>query len=523
MTLTVEQMLKIENLRGITVLAGKRSLAERIVKTVVVIDVPDSDQWVRGGEFLITSGYLFADNPLKLIDLVRGFARRNAAALGIKIGRFLSFIPKEVLMKADEIGFPILYIPPHVNHADIINPVLSSIVNSQYELLRNTDAIRNRFMEAVVSDKNIVHVLDILEEFLQTGTAFADIALSDLYVSQRSEFLPAVADPPKLREILCSFPKEKVILADRTVGFLIFEKDPYAVTRLAEVAIKQAQNALLIHLQREKAALEIERRHRDEFVSSILYARVRGNTDTLLKSRIYGWDPSWKIAIAALRLPTCSLSQEGEHGMYYLLTRNFKIAFPGSIGLEHDSSYIALIPVKANEDLGLLLKRLVALREVLSKKTQQSFEIALSSIKQNLLEASDAFAEAMDTLDVIERMGHDGSVLSWDGLGVEKVLSLLKGTEVSKRFWQGILGELIRLQKEELSAPWLMETLQALVEHNWELKLVSSLLDIHYNTLRYRIKLLEDILGMDLSHGGKRFEVTLAFKLYKSDISQEVD
>lgn len=51
MPLTIEEMLQIGDLKDVEVLAGERGLPSRVVKTVVVIDVPNAGQWIRGGNF----------------------------------------------------------------------------------------------------------------------------------------------------------------------------------------------------------------------------------------------------------------------------------------------------------------------------------------------------------------------------------------------------------------------------------------------------------------------------------------
>ncbi|MEN2995655.1 MAG: PucR family transcriptional regulator ligand-binding domain-containing protein [Acetomicrobium sp.] len=79
MPLTIEEMLQIGDLKDVEVLAGERGLPSRVVKTVVVIDVPNAGQWIRGGEFLLTSGYLFADNEFSFIDLVDSLALKKCS------------------------------------------------------------------------------------------------------------------------------------------------------------------------------------------------------------------------------------------------------------------------------------------------------------------------------------------------------------------------------------------------------------------------------------------------------------
>lgn len=53
-----------------------------------VIDSPDVDRWMRGGEFLVGSGYIFRDDPDALIPFIERVFEKNAAAVGIKLDRY---------------------------------------------------------------------------------------------------------------------------------------------------------------------------------------------------------------------------------------------------------------------------------------------------------------------------------------------------------------------------------------------------------------------------------------------------
>ena len=57
MSLTVGDILNMEELRDYRILGGKKGLG-REVSTVTVIDTPDPEQWIREGELLVTSGYV---------------------------------------------------------------------------------------------------------------------------------------------------------------------------------------------------------------------------------------------------------------------------------------------------------------------------------------------------------------------------------------------------------------------------------------------------------------------------------
>ena len=104
MKLTVNQILHTEGFEKFRVICGNRGL-NREVSSVSVIDAPDIYNWLQGGEILLTSGYIFKDNTEYLLELIEKIAKNGAAAL------FIDDMPDEVRIKADELSFPIVYMP----------------------------------------------------------------------------------------------------------------------------------------------------------------------------------------------------------------------------------------------------------------------------------------------------------------------------------------------------------------------------------------------------------------------------
>ncbi|MBP8785295.1 MAG: PucR family transcriptional regulator ligand-binding domain-containing protein, partial [Synergistaceae bacterium] len=59
----VADLLKRELFPDFSLLGGSTGL-NRSLLSVSVIDSPDVDRWMRGGELLVGSGYIFKENPL---------------------------------------------------------------------------------------------------------------------------------------------------------------------------------------------------------------------------------------------------------------------------------------------------------------------------------------------------------------------------------------------------------------------------------------------------------------------------
>ena len=125
-------------------LAGSQG-KENAIASVTVVDTPDGAQWLTGGEFVITTGYMVGNNPDSQAAFLRILSQKKAAGLGIKKNRHISAISDAVLQLADQLPMPLVSIPEHYSFVDIINPVLTRMVNHQYALLAQNSLIHDKF------------------------------------------------------------------------------------------------------------------------------------------------------------------------------------------------------------------------------------------------------------------------------------------------------------------------------------------------------------------------------------------
>lgn len=114
-------LLKVPSLSELKIIAGENG-AERQINTVTLLDAPDGPKWLKGGEFVLTSAYIFDNNYTLLEEYIRSLIEHNASGLGIKTGRFLKGVPDNIVRLADENGFPIVKIPYNLVWTDVIAP-----------------------------------------------------------------------------------------------------------------------------------------------------------------------------------------------------------------------------------------------------------------------------------------------------------------------------------------------------------------------------------------------------------------
>ena len=124
---------------------------------------------------------------------------------------------------------------------------------------------------------------------------------------------------------------------------------------------------------------------------------------------------------------------------------------------------------------------------------RRSFSTGVSRPVESVADIPRAYAEALRAVAVGRQMQGESAVMHFDGLGIYRLLSLIPDTADLRAFVDEALGELAT--DEQASYADLRQTLQVLLDTNLNVAETARLLFFHYNTLRYRIAKLEQMLG----------------------------
>ncbi|WP_285768759.1 PucR family transcriptional regulator [Peribacillus sp. SI8-4] len=129
MYLTLEKALKLPALNQVEVIGGSQGLT-RVINSISIMDHPDISR-IKRGELLLTTGYVFKDDPNAQINLVRELSKRGSAGLAIKIKRFLSTIPPGMVEEANKCNFPLLEIPYETPLSDLLFSFTYELVSKE--------------------------------------------------------------------------------------------------------------------------------------------------------------------------------------------------------------------------------------------------------------------------------------------------------------------------------------------------------------------------------------------------------
>lgn len=99
------------------------------VSSITVMETVNVDQWVKGGELILTSSSTFPKSNVDLTSLIETLKQKHATCLAIKVIEEDRPSKDELEALTENLEFPILWIPHNVTYLEIMNYVNSMLFN----------------------------------------------------------------------------------------------------------------------------------------------------------------------------------------------------------------------------------------------------------------------------------------------------------------------------------------------------------------------------------------------------------
>lgn len=521
--------MKVKNLmeqfEGFEVLAGKGGL-DRRVSTVTVMDAPDIYNWMKGGEFLITTAYIMKDNPLELKDLVIKLNENGASALGIKIGRFIEKLPQEVKETGDGLNFPIIYIPTNLAFSDVINPVLSKIVNAQAKKLMMSEKIHKSFTQIVIEGKGTGHIVETLYGILDRNVAFMDLVFNRNYIRSKSNKFKDDIEDLGLKTVLDKYYNYPVQIGSSIYGYIIVEegKDDNSLEDLDRITIEHASTVLKLNIQKEISNHQIEQKYRDEFIQDLLVNNIKTVEEANNRAALYGWKMDKGLVCLIvdiddfkdrfISLEKTKGLEEKRDNIFRLIAEKMKKSFYKCFYTNYSDSIVFLIEPDVNsmEDFFRKLKRISEeVRKEVRENSQFTATVGIGSYKESVIDIYISFIEAQKAVRIGRTIYDKDNTHVYSDLGVYKMLYDVSLEDEANSFCSQYLEKLMNYDRENNGE--YLETLGRLVKNDWNLKKTAEDLFIHYNTMKYRFTKISEIVNLDLNNREDKFKIELCLKL----------
>jgi PucR family transcriptional regulator, purine catabolism regulatory protein len=558
--LSVGEVLGVSTLAGARLIGGATGLG-RIVQRLNVMEVPDILAWVKPHELLLTTGYPLRNTPQSLGRLVADLDERGLAALGVKLGRYLDDLPAEMIEQADRRGFPLILLPDDVGFDDILNQVLTDILNRQAAILARTEEVHRALVQIVLGGGGLQEVTDELASLLDVAVIAVDGERRVLAGSgpqaqleaMRAALLEGAVRQPQggakapghlgygvrgdhavVPVVAGGFDHGRLIAY--SAGGALRETDVGILERAATVA------ALVITKQQAVAA--VESKYRADFLRDVLAGRAGDDDRVISHCTGFGWDLDRPVAVLVAELdpedsararhrvaenrgarttrtgeansdPGTREDRLAQDRLAAALTTAVRRRDRRAAVASFAREVVAVVGVPPDGDLSGLSALVKDATTIFGEHQglRWTFSAGFSRTVDTPVALPEAYDQAVKAVRVGRQLHGVGAVAHFDQLGVYRLLSLVSDAAELHAFVRETLGELAG--DDDPEAVDLRQTLQVLLETNLNVAETARRLHFHYNTLRYRIGKLERMLGAFTDDAHLRLNLTLALHVLR--------
>jgi len=518
-TWTLRQVLEVPALAGARLLAGHAGL-DRVVEGLSVGAVPDVPCSTRPGEFLLATAHPLHDHPESPDQIIVDLDDAGLSALGIMFEEHIEQPSPRLLDMANERGLPVVQLPPGTSFDDVLNGFLSANLERQTRQSGQREQIRSMFLEIVLNGQGLAEISARLAEVIQRPVAIVESG-GAILASTQTDGLSAGSGP--LTSVHLTDDNQAVLIDHRLVACL--QAPVRAGSRLhghvvafgrsdgvsdEHFSIESAATAAALILAKQSEVVAQVQRYQSDFMRQLLRGSITEASDVRRWSEPFGWDLGRRMIVLVLK---CDDPQQNSmHGNLSpiplairspILTRDPKAAV---VNLS-DEIVVVTEAFAWENGRANALRYARSIQEIATRAYGASVSVGMSRPVTQELDIPRAYDQAVTAFRVGRRLQGPGVASHFNELGVNRILSLVEDQDELDSFAQEVLGELAG-NSERISD--LRRTLEVLLETNVNVSESARRLHYHYNTLRFRIEKLEQLVGPFRDDAQVRLNVHLA-------------
>jgi purine catabolism regulator len=556
---TVREAMTFGGFAEARLVAGQEGLDRRI-EWVRVMETPETVQKLRRGDLLLTTAFPIKDDLAAQIELVGRVAAAGGSGLVLKPARYLREIPGQMAEDADRHALPLFTLGPEVSWVDLMTPLLERIINAEHSRLKRSMEIHRRFTELVLDGKGVNEICRTLSELLDSGVSVEDASFHLLAHAggafgdaHRRETIARHGTPPRvlydagiqkmLRDVeahrgplkVAAFPhlgmsRERIIApitaANQVLGYISVLDHPPHNEELAYMAVEQAAVVLALALTKEREVAEVEGHVRGEFLEDLIQGTYGDEAAAQRRARHVGYPLAGVHVLMIVDIDDFRgfhRSRQITEDAIQALKREFlrrvsavtKANFARAILAARSDSVLALLPVppEASENQPRVHSLGNQIGDAIAEwKPGFTVSVAFSGAVEAPRGLTGAHREVRAVLETLARFGRRNQVVSAGELGLTALLAAISDDRLVE-FAHRHLGPLLENDRSRGAGHGVLTpTLKAYLEEG-EQQGAARRLQIHPNTLRYRLDRIQEISGADLNDPETRLNLAVALRV----------
>jgi purine catabolism regulator len=519
-SIALGELLKLPTLTHARVVGGHGGL-RRPVRGVNVMEVPDILDWVKPDELLLTTAYPLRDDPVALDALIPRLAERGLAGIALKPGRYIKEIPASMIEAADQHAFALIELPPEASFNEIINSVLTVILDVQAARLQRSAAIHDRFTSIALSGGGLRQIAEALAELVGRPVAIVDA--QDI-VQWRTSDLAPVGESGLPAESMIGHRGgvlvQPIQVGAERYGAILVAGDEAALGPDRLEAIEYAATVAALRQVQTRAVAEADRRFQAVCLEELITGHVVDRTVLMERAAAFAWDLTTPRAVLLADVdaiggrPFSALAGTPEEGpLRHRLAEAARASLgPGSIIWERSREIGALVSAGPSG-----LRQIGADLQAEASRHLPGIvvSVGIGRVALDPLDLHRSFTEARRALSIGGWAHGPGEVTAFDQLGLDRLLVAVPESE-AEAVGADRLGPLEAYDAARGTA--LVATLETFLATR-HAALAARQLYLHYNTLKNRLAKIEEVIGPYLDDPDRCLSLALALRLRRLPMS----
>lgn len=529
--LSLSEVLELPAFSNHKVLAGVNRL-DRNVSCINFLDAPDLSNWAKPNELIITTGFVVKDDESALDNIIPELCNSSLSGICIKPKRFLEKIPTSTINIANNLNMPLIELSPNSQFDEIMKDFFTALLNRQAAFQQQIIGLNELFMKMIISGIDLQKIAEIVAGLVNNTILIYDnvnnrkayfnkYSLLDFDDINYNEDFDLQTKRFKQKNKYNNFHIKRLIIDKKDYGSIYIWGTENSITKYDISIINSLSLAIALEISREHSLREIENSYFSDFFIHLFNDKIIDISNEKLRARNLGFDDSSTYTVVCIR----TLIDQSITSYNQLMLKNNVFNDIATLLTRQDFScnivrigtkYTLIIEIKNMKKYNSLEKVRLYFTDIFHD-IKNKYSNVISSIGsgrmysgiQGIIRSNN---EANIALRVSETILKD-NIIFYDEMGPYRFIYSPTSIDESNVFVNEIIGKLLKYstnKREEF-----INTLDAYFECQGNIQKISEITFTHYNTILYRLKRIEEIVGLNLDNSKERFDLEMALKLYK--------
>lgn len=526
MPATIGDMLELPSFANAKIVAGRDGL-HRVVDSAALMEVPDIFSFLQPNTMLLTTLFPFVNNESLLEEFIPRLLECSTAGVCIKPHRYIDAIPRHMLEQADELGLPVIELPPEANLSTMANDILSRSLDEYIAQMQYRNNVHVSLTELLLKESGLDELTERLAKLLCRNVFILGKDMSCVCAANSDGLtldpMQSITDD-KAEELRHN---KRLLLTDRHLYPIVAGKHRFGYIYTPsrpererdcenlDIAIEQAGMLFASFFLKKEAVAKNQKNFRDVFIRDLLKGTLTSPFEISNKMVAFSMQLDFPQPVACIKL--FDNSETAREKFYDLVINSGIVDGKYSRFTNQHSKHIYLVYYDdmitvvgcscSPEKLATFFLELFPDLFELTHARNIKIGIGISDQCASVDDLSTAYRQAKTTLETGAALNKQSFVDTYAQRRLFSIIEHVDDRRMLEQFVMSKIGAVIDYDRE--NGTDLMETLGLLIDGELNYKTVAERSFVHYNTVRYRATKIKQ-LGIPLTPGRDFAEVVVA-------------